>query len=558
MSDINPITDRFRLSLGQLDPVVGDIAGNLAKARAAHQAAADAGADFVLLSEMFLAGYQTQDLVLRPAFVQACMAAAETLAAETAHGPALLVGGPWRDDTGLYNALYCLDGGRVVAVCRKHELPNDGVFDEKRLFRAGPAPGPINLRGLRIGAMICEDMWHPDVAETLAESGAEVLWVPNGSPYARHKLDIRFNHAVARVIESGLPLAYVNMVGAQDDQFFDGASFVLNMGGALALQGPFGREAIIHTDWVRHNGRWICEVGEKHPQPDEWEADYHAMVVATRAYVHKNGFGRVMLGLSGGIDSALVAAIATDALGAENVHCLMLPSRFTSTESLEDAAACARALGVRLDTLPIGPAVEVTEAALAPFFAGKPRDLTEENLQSRLRGLYLMAISNKSGALLLTTGNKSEMAVGYCTIYGDMNGAYNPLKDLYKTRVFEICRWRNRHHADWMRGPAGVVIPERIINKPPSAELRENQKDQDSLPPYDVLDDILERFMDRDQSVAEVVAAGHDRATVQRVEKLIAISEFKRFQAAPGVKLTPRALWLDRRYPITNRWRDPS
>jgi NAD+ synthase len=435
-------------------------------------------------------------------------------------------------------------------------LPTDGVFDEKRLFTPSDVHGPFRVGPLRIGAPICEDGWHPDVAETLEESGAEILLVPNGSPYHREKLEVRQNLMVARVVETGLPLIYLNMVGGQDDQVFDGASFVLNPGGILAAQMPAFAEAVTHVDFALTADGWRAVPGDFAPQPDEWEADYHCMVLALRDYLGKTGFGKVLLGLSGGIDSAIVATIAADAIGPRNVRCVMLPSAFTSGHSLEDAAEVATALGCRLDTVPISGPQAAVGAALGPLFEGTAPGVTEENIQSRLRGLLLMALSNKFGEMLLTTGNKSEMAVGYCTIYGDMNGGYNPIKDMYKTRVFETCRWRNANHRPWMLAPAGEVIPPRVIDKPPSAELREDQRDDDNLPPYDVLDAVLDGLVDREASVADLVAEGFDRAVVKKVEHLLYLSEYKRFQSAPGTRLTKRAFWLDRRYPIVNRWRD--
>jgi len=549
-------TQTFRLTLAQLGPTVGDIKANVAMAMAAWAEGRAAGAQMVALTEMFVTGYQTQDLILKPAFAAAAQAAIETLAAQIVDGPALGIGGPHLKNGQLFNAYYVLENGRVAAVVLKHELPNDGVFDEKRLFASAPLQGPYRVGPLRIGSPICEDAWHADVAETLAESGAEILLVPNGSPYHRGKPSERTNLMVARVVETGMPLVYLNMIGGQDDQVFDGASFVLNPGGALAVQMPQFLPCVTHVDFEETPEGWRAKPGLMDSLPRIVEADYHAMVVGTRDYLAKCGFKKVLLGLSGGIDSALVAAIAADAIGVENLRCVMLPSRFTSQTSLEDAAAAARALGCRLDNLPIsGPQAAVTDA-LAPLFAGTEPGITEENIQSRLRGLLLMALSNKYGEMLLTTGNKSEMAVGYCTIYGDMNGGYNPLKDLYKTRVFETCRWRNENHRPWMNGPAGVVVPPRIIEKPPSAELRDNQKDQDSLPPYEVLDDILDGLIERELSVAEIVAKGHDRAIVKKVEHLLYISEYKRFQSAPGTRLTKKALWLDRRYPMAMRWRD--
>ena len=546
----------FRLTLAQLDPTVGAFDANAAKARAAWAAGKAAGADMVALTEMFITGYQTQDLVMKPAFADEAMAVIAALARDCADGPALGIGGPVRNGWTIHNAYFILQGGKIAATVLKHELPNDGVFDEKRVFTPAPISGPYRIGPLRIGTPICEDAWHMDVCETLAETGAEILLVPNGSPYHRGKLEVRLNLMVARVVETGLPLVYLNMVGGQDDQVFDGASFVLNPGGALAVQLPPFDACLTHVDFAQGPDGWRALPGKLAPQPGDWEQDYRAMVQALRDYLGKSGFTKVLLGLSGGIDSAIVATIAADAVGPANVRCVMLPSAFTSQASLDDAALVAQALGCRLDRLPITGPQGAVGAALEPLFAGTEPGLTEENIQSRLRGLLLMALSNKFGEMLLTTGNKSEVAVGYCTIYGDMAGGYNPIKDLYKTRVFETCRWRNQNHRPWMLGPAGPVIPPGVIDKPPSAELREGQRDDDSLPPYEVLDVILDGLIDRDLSVADVVAMGYDQATVKKVEALIYASEWKRHQSAPGVKLTRRAFWLDRRYPIVNRWRD--
>jgi NAD+ synthase len=548
----------FRLTLAQLNPTVGALEANAGKAHAAWEAARAAGADMVALPEMFLTGYQPQDLVLKSAFAQDALTHLQALAARCADGPALGIGAPYAQAGRLYNAWFVLERGRVAAIVRKHHLPNEQVFDERRVYTSGDIAGPYRVGPLRIGTPICEDAWHEDVAEAQAESGAQILVVPNGSPHARGRFDVRLSHMVARVVETGLPLVYLNMVGGQDDQVFDGASFVLNPGGRMVALLPGFDEHLRHVDFVETPEGWRAHPADLAPMPDPIERDYHAMVVGTRDYLGKSGFTRAVLGLSGGVDSALVAAIAADALGPENLRCVMLPSRFTSAGSLEDAAAVAKALGCRLDEVAItGPQSAVAEA-LAAVFAGLPEDVTEENIQSRLRGLLLMAISNKTGAMLLTTGNKSEVAVGYTTIYGDMNGGFNPIKDLYKTRVFETCRWRNATHRPWMKGPAGEVIPPRIITKPPTAELRANQRDEDSLPPYPVLDAILEGLVERDASVGELVAEGHDRDTVRRIEHLLYVSEWKRHQAAPGVRLTPRAFWLDRRYPLVNHWRDPS
>ena len=552
------MADTFRITLCQLNPTVGDLTGNAALARTAWEEGRDAGADMVALPEMFITGYNAQDLVVKPVFHKAAMAAVEALAIECADGPALAIGGPWAEDGKLYNAYLICKGGKIASKSLKHHLPNETVFDEVRIFDAGPLGGPYSVGNTRVGSPICEDAWHEDVAETLAETGAEFLLIPNGSPYYRDKFETRLNQMVSRVVETGLPLIYLNMVGGQDDQVFDGASFALNPGGALALQMPAFDTSVTHIDLERGADGWRVKDGEKVTQPDTWEQDYRVMVQSLRDYMSKTGFKKVLLGMSGGIDSAIVATIAADALGPENVRCVMLPSEYTSETSLEDAKECAEALGCRYDFVPIAQGREAIANTLAPLFEGLEEGLTEENIQSRLRGLLLMAMSNKFGEMVLTTGNKSEVAVGYATIYGDMAGGYNPIKDLYKMRVFETCRWRNNNHRDWMMGPAGEVIPDRIITKPPSAELRDDQKDSDSLPDYPVLDAILEMLVDDDASVADCVAAGFDRDVVKKIEHLIYISEYKRFQSAPGVRLTKSAFWLDRRYPIVNRWRDPS
>ncbi|MDF1728522.1 MAG: NAD+ synthase [Sulfitobacter sp.] len=550
--------DTFRITLGQLNPTVGDLAGNAALALDAWEAGKAAGADLVALPEMFLAGYNAQDLVSKKAFQLDVMTHLERLAQDCAEGPALAIGVPWAEGTELFNAYVILKNGKIASRTFKHELPNETVFDEVRIFDPGPLGGPYAVGNTRIGSPICEDAWHPDVAETLAETGAEFLLVPNGSPYYRGKMDTRLNMMVARVVETGLPLIYLNMVGGQDDQVFDGASFALNPGGRLAMQMPAFDEVVKHVDLERGPDGWRVVEEACATFPSDWEADYRVCVQGLRDYMRKTGFKKVLLGLSGGIDSAIVATMAADALGPENVRCVMLPSEYTSQASLDDAKAMAEALGCQYDFVPIKEGRQAIAATLAPLFEGRDPDLTEENIQSRLRGLLLMALSNKFGDMLLTTGNKSEVAVGYATIYGDMSGGYNPIKDMYKTRVFETCRWRNENHRDWMKGPAGALIPENIITKPPTAELREDQKDSDSLPDYPELDAILEILIDRDGSIEDCVAAGYPRETAKKVEQLIYISEYKRYQSAPGPRLTKGAFWLDRRYPIVNRWRDPS
>ena len=550
--------DKLAIAVAQLNSTLGDIAGNATKVREARATAAAQGADLVVFPELFIAGYPPEDLVLKPAFQAACRSAIEDLARETKDGgTALLVGTPWLDGDKLYNAVALLDGGKIAALRFKVDLPNYGVFDEKRVFAAGPMPGPVNFRGVRLGLPICEDIWGEEVVECLAETGAELLIIPNGSPYQRDKDDLRLNIAMKHIVAHELPAIYVNQVGGQDELVFDGVSFGINADRSLAFQLKGFEEEIVTTHWSRVGGSWRCDKGRVVPDVGPDKADYTACVLGLRDYVNKNGFKGVVLGLSGGIDSALVAAIAVDALGAERVRCVMLPYKFTAQVSLDDAAACAKALGANYDVLPIADAVKGLEASLAPLFAGKPRDVTEENLQARARGTILMAISNKLNLMVVTTGNKSEMSVGYATLYGDMNGGFNPIKDLYKTEVFRLSRLRNSWKPAIAMGPSGTVIPDNIITRPPTAELRENQTDQDSLPPYDVLDAILERLVEREEPIAAIIDAGFDRDTVAEVERLLNIAEYKRRQAAPGVKVTLKNFGRDRRYPITHRFRDP-
>ncbi len=547
------MSETLRIALAQLNPHVGQVEDNLALIRRARAEAAGQGADLVVTPEFSIAGYPPEDLVRKPAFVSACEQAIDALAADTADGgPGLIVGGPWRDGDKLHNAAFLLDGGRIVARRAKHELPNYGVFDDKRVFDAGPSPGPVVFRGFRLGLMICEDWWFPAVSETLAESGAEMLLSINGSPWEEGKGERRVQLALNRVVETGLAFVFCGQVGGQDELVFDGASFVLNPDRSLALQMPDFASSVVLTEWRREGEILVCAPQKLPADPDADGQVYRAMMLGLADYVRKNRFPGVLLGLSGGIDSALSAAVAVDALGAERVHAVMMPSPYTSRESLEDAADCARLLGIRCDTIPIGGAMEAFGAALAEVIAGRQADITEENIQSRSRGLILMAMSNKFGDMLLTTGNKSEMSVGYSTLYGDMCGGYSVLKDVYKTTVFRLCRWRNAHRPAEALGPDGPVMPERVITKPPSAELKPDQTDQDTLPPYEVLDAILEGLVEGERSVDELVEAGFDRPTVLRVWRMLDRAEYKRRQAPPGVKISARAFGRDRRYPITN------
>ena len=547
---------KFQITLAQLNPTVGDLEGNYKVALEAWEKAQRVGSDLIAFTELFITGYNTQDLIKKPSFFKAAQDQILKLAKNCKNGPAIAIGGPAYLKGKLYNAYYILADGNVADVIMKHHLPNQNVFDEKRIFDEGEISGPYQIGPIRIGSPICEDAWHSDVSETLSETGAQLLLVPNGSPYYNGKNDVRLNKMVARVVETNLPLIYLNMVGAQDDQVFDGGTFALNRGGSLAIKLPLFEEALEHIVLEETDIGWNIIKGELAKVPCDKELDYHAMVMGLRDYCKKSGFEKVVLGLSGGIDSALVAVIASDAIGSANVRSIMLPSPYTSQTSLIDATDLVENLGCKSDTLPINDSLTAIDKTLSSTFEGCKIDLTEENIQSRLRGLLLMAVSNKFGEMLLTTGNKSEVSVGYSTIYGDMAGGFNPIKDLYKTKVFEISKWRNKNHRPWMKGPPGSIIPDSIITKAPTAELRPNQKDSDSLPDYPVLDAILTILVDEDGSTSDCLKAGYNKSDVSKVEKLLYGSEYKRFQSAPGTRLSQRAFWLDRRYPIVNKWRD--
>ena len=550
------MSDEFKITLAQLNATVGDLSGNNQKVMEAWEIARDERSDLIAFPEMFITGYNPQDLILKNAFQKAATSSIEQIAAACSQGPAIAIGGPFCDGDKLYNSYYILAGGKIQAVIKKHHLPNEEVFDEVRLFSSGNVDGPFQIGKMRIGSPICEDAWHSDIVETLAETGAQTLLVPNGSPYYRGKTDIRQNVMVSRVVESGLPLVYLNLVGGQDDQVFDGGSFVLNPGGELVLQLPQFEENIATCVFRKSAEGWLANTGKKSRILDSMESDYFAMVIGLRDYCRKAGFTQVVLGLSGGVDSALVATIAADALGPEAVRAVMLPSEYTSENSLEDALGLAKNLKCRYDYLSIEESRLAISNTLSDLFEGTQPDLTEENIQSRLRGVLLMAISNKFGEMLLTTGNKSEVSVGYSTIYGDMAGGYNPIKDLYKTRVFDMCRWRNENERSWMKATGTNIIPVNIIEKPPSAELRPDQKDSDSLPDYFVLDGILKILVDDDGTIKDCINKGYSKEDAKRIQKLLFTNEYKRYQAAPGTRLSKRAFWLDRRYPIVNRWNE--
>lgn len=549
------MTDSLIIALAQLNPTVGDVAANADLVRAARADARSQGADLVVFSELVVSGYPPEDLVLKKSFLDTVHEAVEALALETKdQGPGLLLSAPWAESGKLYNAALLLEGGRVQAVIPKYDLPNYGVFDEKRLFAPGSLPGAVGFRGFKLGVMTCEDMWTSEVTKSVMEDGADVLLVLNGSPFEMDKQGLRLQLAQARARESGLALVYVNQVGGQDELVFDGESFVIDPQGQVRAQLPAFVNTVAAVKFHAENATLIPVDGPMAPLLDENEAIYKALVMGLGDYVNKNNFPGVMIGLSGGVDSAITAAVAVDALGADRVQCVMMPSPYTSKESLEDAAEAARLLGVKLDTVPIQPAMETFAHLLKDQFAQHATDTTEENIQARSRGLILMALSNKLGSMVVSTGNKSEMSVGYATLYGDMCGGYNVLKDVYKTRVFELCRWRNTHHSEGLQGPKGRVVPERIITKAPSAELKPNQTDQDSLPPYDKLDDILYCLIEKEMGVRDIAARGHDLEIVQRVWRMLDRAEYKRRQAPPGVKITSRAFGRDRRYPLTNRY----
>jgi NAD+ synthase len=551
------MSDTLSLYIVQMNPTLGALQENCDRIAGAYGRAVDSGADLVLTPELSVTGYPLEDLVLKPFFVRTVRNAVQDLVKLTAGDskPGLIVGAPWQDGDRLFNAILLIENGAIKEIRYKHDLPNYGVFDEIRVFAKGDLPKPMEFRGFSLGVMICEDMWFPDVSKALKNDGAELLLVPTCSPFEQEKHTERQRQAKQRVGETGLPLVFCNQICGQDELVFDGASYVLDHKGETSIQMAGWREEELLCEWTRDETGLYCSTQHAIPQVDGLEAIYQAMVLGLRDYVNKNRFPGVLLGLSGGIDSALSAAVAVDALGADRVDCVMMPSRFTSGESLGDAEECAKMLSVNYSVVPIRPGIDAFDAMLASAFDGTTPDTTEENIQSRLRGMILMSLSNKFGKMVLTTGNKSELSVGYATLYGDMCGGYNALKDVYKLDVFELCRWRNQNMPEGALGPAGMVMPENIISKPPTAELREDQKDEDSLPPYEVLDDILRCLVDEEMAVSDIVARGHDASVVARIEHLLYIAEYKRRQAPPGVKITRKNYGRDRRYPITNGFR---
>jgi NAD+ synthase len=546
---------QLTIALAQLNPTVGDVEGNLARIRKARDQAAAARADLVVLSELAVVGYPPEDLVLRPSVVDACHAAVDCLTRESRSGPALIVTTPWRQHGSVYNAAVLIDK-ESTTIRFKCDLPNYGVFDEKRVFTPGPLPEPVHFRGIRIGMPICEDIWTPAVTAHLARAGAELLVVPNGSPFETGKFSTRLELARARARETNVPLAYVNQVGGQDELVFDGRSFVVDRRGELVMAMAPWEETTGISHWKRSDEGWGCEAESVADLGEQIEDVYCALIVGLRDYVFKNGFPGIVIGLSGGVDSAISAAIGVDALGADRVLGVRLPSPFTGSVSMEEAQTVADRLRIRLHTIPIEDVMKSAEETLAPAFDGRPRDVTEENLQARIRGLLLMALSNKFGLMLLTTGNKSEMSVGYATLYGDMCGGFSVLKDIYKTDVYRLAKWRNANRPRFAKGPLGNVIPERTLTRPPTAELRPNQTDQDTLPPYDQLDAILKGLIETEKSVDDLSATVAPRELVSRVQQMLYTAEYKRRQGPPGVKVSRRSFGRDRRYPITNRFRE--
>ena len=551
--------NQINIALVQENPIVGNVEHNYNLILKARNDTNSENTDLIVFSELFMSGYPPEDLVLRYSFLDEIDTYLKLLVEETKKpGPAILVGLPVRDKDQIFNSVVLIDNGKIISIQHKCHLPNYDVFDEERIFNKGNLPGPINFRGLKIGVAICEDIWHEDVVECLAETGAELLIVLNGSPYNREKQDLRINVAMQRVVESGLGLIYVNQIGGQDELVFDGGSFVINPDYSMPVKLPNFVSNIQNTLWTKDNDKWLCKTIVQQTDTEELEDIYSACVIGLRDYVQKNKFKEVLIGLSGGIDSAIVSCIAVDALGSENVQCVMLPSKYTSKESLADAIECAQNLGVNPDEISIEKMVDAAEDQLNPFFEGTNKDITEENIQSRIRAVLLMALSNKFNKLLLTTGNKSEMAVGYATLYGDMSGAFNPIKDVYKTEVYKIAEMRNNTKPEFCLGPNHEVIPKNIITKAPTAELRDNQTDQDSLPEYDILDDILYKLIEEEISVKDIIKSGHDKQWVTKIQNLLYISEYKRRQAPPGVKISSKNFGKDRRYPITNNFRDKS
>ena len=546
----------MKILVAQLNNIVGDIQGNIDKAIKVLSDEKTTHSDLVVFSELFISGYPPEDLILKNSFIDACKTGLNSLVDYSKNTNAgIIIGVPLIENDKVYNCSVLIDDGNILGFSQKRNLPNYGVFDEKRVFYPGEESKAFNFRNVRIGMPICEDIWSKEVCEDLKKDGSEIIITPNGSPFDRYKSNLRLETAIARVKENKIPLIYANQVGGQDELVFDGSSFAINLDQSISAQAPAWEESLLEINYEKDEGL-KSNVALKAGDNNELSDIYSAMVLGLKDYVNKNNFPGIILGLSGGIDSALCAAIAVDALGSDRVSCFMLPFRYTSEQSFVDAKECAKNLNISLGSLNIEESFNSLEDVLNPFFKGLPKDVTEENLQSRIRGVLLMALSNKGGSMVVTTGNKSEVSVGYATLYGDMNGGYNPIKDIYKTEVYELAKWRNSNITSCSLGPSGEVIPLSIIEKEPTAELRDNQKDQDSLPPYGELDDILESLIDYEMSVSDIVKKGYEKSLVKKIENLLYISEYKRRQSAPGVRVSQKNFGRDRRYPITNLFRD--
>ena len=546
----------MRIVLAQINNVVGDVDGNIEKIKRVLYKFKDDQIDLVVFSELVISGYPPEDLVLKQSFVEKCwFGLQEIIKITEKYNLGTIVSLPVIEDSKLYCSAVLVDSGKVLGFAKKVNLPNYSVFDEKRLFSRGPEPEIYNFRGIKLGIPICEDIWNESVINILKKKGCEIVISPNGSPFDKYKRNQRITIINSRVNESSLPFLYVNQVGGQDELVFDGSSLIVNPDATIIEQGPCWEESFLVAEYNKESSKFL---GNKidFKESNALEDIYMATVIGLRDYVVKNNFPGVILGLSGGIDSALCAAIAVDALGPEKIQCFMMPSKFTSKESIVDAEECAKNLKIDIDSIDIEDTFSSLKEALSGVFSGLPNDTTEENIQSRIRGTILMAISNKKGKMLITTGNKSEVSVGYSTLYGDMNGGFNPIKDIYKTEVYDLANWRNKNFPKNILGPEGKIIPSSILEKEPSAELRENQKDTDSLPPYEELDKILEFLVDYEMSIKEVINKGFNEETIKKIENLLYISEYKRRQSAPGVKISQKNFGRDRRYPITNRFRD--
>ena len=548
----------MKLFLAQLNNIVGDIEGNLNKAIDVLQDAKKLDSDLVIFSELFLSGYPPEDLVLKKSFVSACKNALDSLITYSEEKElGVIIGLPIYEKNKLFNAAAVIDKGQLIGFSKKVNLPNYSVFDEKRVFNKNNTPEIFNFRGIKLGIPICEDIWMDNVCKELKDQGCELIISPNGSPFDKYKINQRKTIIEDRVTEVKTPFVYVNQFGGQDELVFDGSSLVMNGNKEVVFEAPSWEE---NTSVVEFNvsAKKFNDLPFEKAQVSDLENIYMAMVIGLKDYVAKNNFPGVILGLSGGIDSAFCAAVAVDALGKDKVNAYMLPSVYTSKNSLDDAKDCAKRLEIHLDSIPISNTFLSLEDSLEELFKGLPTDITEENLQSRIRGTILMAISNKIGKMLITTGNKSEVSVGYSTLYGDMNGGFNPIKDIYKTELYALANWRNLNVPKNVLLTKKNIIPETIISKEPTAELRDNQKDSDSLPSYDQLDQILEGLVEYELSTNELEKKGFSRDEIKKVENLLYVSEYKRRQSAPGVKISLRNFGRDRRYPITNKYRDRS